>query len=157
VWDVKILAFPKTLKILNKGMKMIFESANKPSLREYPFENKGIDPGLFVAVISSHDVSFDLFSVYHKGKVDMRILIAEDDSVSRQQMQKFLAKFGHIVLSAEDVLQAWEYFKDLFQEVWHIVRKGDQSFYEAEKEALHIDHAQIGAYMAENSNFPENL
>lgn len=42
----------------------------------------------------------------------MRILIAEDDPVSRQQMKKFLSKFEHAIVSAENGLQAWEYFKE---------------------------------------------
>lgn len=38
----------------------------------------------------------------------MRILIAEDESVSRRFLQKILAQWGHEVLVTEDGAQAWE-------------------------------------------------
>jgi diguanylate cyclase (GGDEF)-like protein len=39
----------------------------------------------------------------------MRILIAEDEPVSRRVLQSLLAKWGHEVVSAEDGNAAWEY------------------------------------------------
>ena len=41
----------------------------------------------------------------------MKILIAEDDPVSRSLLQKILEKKGHEVLSADDGIKAWELFK----------------------------------------------
>ena len=42
----------------------------------------------------------------------MRILIAEDDSVSRRQLQKYLDNIEHVILMAENGLQAWELFEE---------------------------------------------
>lgn len=42
----------------------------------------------------------------------MKILIAEDDPVSRQILQTVLERLGHEVLVNEDGLQAWEAFKE---------------------------------------------
>jgi two-component system, NtrC family, sensor kinase len=41
----------------------------------------------------------------------MNILIAEDDSISRIILKKFLEKFGHTVFQATDGRMAWELFK----------------------------------------------
>ena len=38
----------------------------------------------------------------------MRILIAEDDAVSRKMLGRALVKMGHEVISTEDGLEAWE-------------------------------------------------
>lgn len=41
----------------------------------------------------------------------MRILIAEDDAVSRTILKRAVEKLGHEVLAAEDGLEAWEFFQ----------------------------------------------
>jgi two-component system, cell cycle response regulator len=42
----------------------------------------------------------------------MKVLIAEDESVSRTILKKAVEKFGHEVLAAEDGEKAWELFQD---------------------------------------------
>jgi PleD family two-component response regulator len=41
----------------------------------------------------------------------LRILIAEDDAVSRTILKRSVEKLGHEVLAAEDGLEAWELFQ----------------------------------------------
>ncbi len=41
----------------------------------------------------------------------MKVLIAEDDAISRTILQKSVEKFGHECLTAEDGEQAWEMFR----------------------------------------------
>src|SRR3712207_5931620 len=41
----------------------------------------------------------------------MRVLIAEDDAVSRMILQRAVQKFGHEVLVAEDGRKAWELYR----------------------------------------------
>ncbi len=41
----------------------------------------------------------------------MRVLIAEDDAVSRTILKRSVEKFGHEVLAAADGLEAWELFQ----------------------------------------------
>jgi two-component system, cell cycle response regulator len=41
----------------------------------------------------------------------LRILIAEDDAVSRTILKRAVEKLGHEVLAAEDGLEAWEFFQ----------------------------------------------
>jgi two-component system, cell cycle response regulator len=42
----------------------------------------------------------------------MRVLIAEDDAVSRMVLQRAVQKFGHEVLVAEDGRKAWELYRE---------------------------------------------
>ncbi len=42
----------------------------------------------------------------------MKILVAEDDKVSRRLLVRTLQKWGHTVVEAEDGAQAWEYFQN---------------------------------------------
>jgi two-component system cell cycle response regulator len=42
----------------------------------------------------------------------MRVLIAEDDAVSRMILQRAVQKFGHEVLVAEDGRKAWELYRE---------------------------------------------
>lgn len=41
----------------------------------------------------------------------LRVLVAEDDPVSRRLTQRALEEFGHVVLLAEDGLEAWQRFE----------------------------------------------
>ena len=50
-----------------------------------------------------------------------------------------------------------QHFKDLFQKVWLAVKESNQSFYEAEKSAVTIDHAQIGGHLARKWQLPLGL
>lgn len=50
-----------------------------------------------------------------------------------------------------------QYFRDLFVNVWQCVQDQHLTFYEAEKQALPISHAQIGAYLAQRWALPEGL
>jgi putative nucleotidyltransferase with HDIG domain len=50
-----------------------------------------------------------------------------------------------------------QHFKDLFHKVWQTVKKNNQSFYEAEKIQIQIDHAQIGGYLARKWQLPMAL
>ena len=50
-----------------------------------------------------------------------------------------------------------QHFKDLFQKVWRTVKNNNQSFYEAEKINIHIDHAKIGGYLAHKWQLPMAL
>ncbi len=50
-----------------------------------------------------------------------------------------------------------QHFRDLFQEVWRAVKENNQSFYEAEKIQIQIDHAQIGGYLARKWQLPMAL
>src|SRR5918998_1347920 len=47
----------------------------------------------------------------------MKVLIAEDESVSRTILKKAVEKFGHECLVAEDGEKAWELFQDTEEEV----------------------------------------
>ena len=42
----------------------------------------------------------------------MKILVAEDDAVSRMILQRAVQKFGHEVLAAEDGKRAWELYRE---------------------------------------------
>lgn len=46
------------------------------------------------------------------GRLYMKILVAEDDPVSRLILQKSLEKFGHEALCAENGMRAWELFQN---------------------------------------------
>jgi putative nucleotidyltransferase with HDIG domain len=50
-----------------------------------------------------------------------------------------------------------QHFKDLFQKVWLAVKRSNQSFYEAEKSQIQIDHAWIGGYLAQKWQLPMPL
>lgn len=50
-----------------------------------------------------------------------------------------------------------QHFKDLFQKVWLAVKESNQSFYEAEKSQIPIDHARIGGYLARKWQLPSAL
>ncbi len=43
----------------------------------------------------------------------MKVLIAEDDAISRTILKKSVEKFGHECLVAEDGLQAWELYQSM--------------------------------------------
>ena len=49
------------------------------------------------------------------------------------------------------------HFKDLFQKVWCAVKNNGQSFYEAEKSRIKIDHTRIGGYLARKWQLPPGL
>ena len=42
----------------------------------------------------------------------MKILIADDDSVSRRLLQSYLQKWGYEVIAAQDGAEAWRLFED---------------------------------------------
>jgi putative nucleotidyltransferase with HDIG domain len=50
-----------------------------------------------------------------------------------------------------------QYFKEEFGQVWEALQKDGLTFYEAERKILPVDHAQIGAYLAQKWLFPEPL
>ena len=50
-----------------------------------------------------------------------------------------------------------QYFKELFQKVCLSVKVNNQSFYEAEKSEIPIDHAQIGGHLAKKWQLPAGL
>ena len=50
-----------------------------------------------------------------------------------------------------------QHFKDLFHKVWRTVKENNQSFYDAEKIQIQIDHAQIGGYLARKWQLPMAL
>ena len=50
-----------------------------------------------------------------------------------------------------------QHFQDLFQKVLLAVKESNQSFYEAEKSEIPIDHARIGAYLARKWQLPTGL
>jgi putative nucleotidyltransferase with HDIG domain len=60
-----------------------------------------------------------------------------------------LHDIGKVILS--------EFVKDHFQEIKRLVRDGNLSFNEAEKEVLGIDHAELGAKISEQWKFPPAL
>lgn len=60
-----------------------------------------------------------------------------------------LHDIGKVVLS--------QFFTELFGQVWSLAKKGDLSFYEAEKELLPVTHSRIGGYLAEKWQFPRSL
>src|SRR5436305_12792764 len=41
----------------------------------------------------------------------MKVLVADDDPVARLQLERFLAKWGHEVVTAADGAAAWELFR----------------------------------------------
>src|SRR5262245_5105677 len=42
----------------------------------------------------------------------MKVLLAEDETVSAQVLQSYLEKWGHEVLAAEDGAEAWRLFQE---------------------------------------------
>ena len=50
-----------------------------------------------------------------------------------------------------------QHFKNLFQKVWIAVEGNNLSFYEAERNQIPIDHAQIGGYLARKWQLPAAL
>jgi putative nucleotidyltransferase with HDIG domain len=56
---------------------------------------------------------------------------------------------GKVVLGA--------FVKDHFEEIRRLVNEENQSFLEAEKKALGIDHAELGGRIAEGWNFPPDI
>jgi len=60
-----------------------------------------------------------------------------------------LHDIGKLVLS--------QYFTGLFSEVWKSVKEDNLSFYEAEKNFLPVNHAQIGGYLTKKWQFPAAL
>lgn len=50
-----------------------------------------------------------------------------------------------------------QYFEEEFSRVWEEQQKDGSTFYDAERKILPVDHAQIGAYLAQRWFFPEPL
>jgi putative nucleotidyltransferase with HDIG domain len=50
-----------------------------------------------------------------------------------------------------------QYFQDLFVKAWTYMQNESVSFYEAERHELPVDHARIGAYLAERWALPKGL
>jgi len=50
-----------------------------------------------------------------------------------------------------------QYFQDLFVKVWTFMQNESVSFHEAEQHELPVDHAVIGAYLAERWALPQGL
>jgi len=50
-----------------------------------------------------------------------------------------------------------QYFQDLFVKVWSRMQNEYVSFYEAERDELPVDHAKIGAHLAERWALPQGL
>ena len=50
-----------------------------------------------------------------------------------------------------------QYFQDLFVKVWSRMQNQYVSFYEAELDELPVDHAKIGAHLAERWALPQGL
>ena len=50
-----------------------------------------------------------------------------------------------------------QYFQDLFVKVWTYMQNESVSFHEAEQHVLPVDHARIGAYLAERWALPKGL
>src|SRR5262249_25043429 len=48
---------------------------------------------------------------WRRRKIEMRILIAEDEAVSRRLLQSYLEKWGHEVVAAADGAEAWRLFQ----------------------------------------------
>ena len=51
----------------------------------------------------------------------------------------------------------YQFFPDLFRQVWNALKEQDISFYEAEQKEIHITHAQIGAHLARKWQLPDDL
>ena len=49
------------------------------------------------------------------------------------------------------------HFRDIFQKVWLAAREDEQSFHEAEKGQMQIDHASIGGHLAKKWQLPSSL
>jgi putative nucleotidyltransferase with HDIG domain len=50
-----------------------------------------------------------------------------------------------------------QHFTELFDRVWESVKGEGKSFYEAERELLPVNHAQIGGYLTKTWQFPDAL
>ena len=50
-----------------------------------------------------------------------------------------------------------QHLNDLFQKIWLAMKASGQSFYEAEKSQIPVDHAQIGGYLAQKWQLPAGL
>jgi len=89
-----------------------------------------------------HSVAVAVTSKYLAEKT--RICPADDCFVSG-----LLHDMGKVVLL--------QHFKDLFQKVWLAAKGSNQSFYEAEKSQIPIDHARIGGHLAKKWQLPNGL
>ncbi len=60
-----------------------------------------------------------------------------------------LHDIGRIVL--------YQFFPDLFKQVWNALKEQNISFFEAEQKEINITHARIGAHLAKKWQLPDNL
>jgi putative nucleotidyltransferase with HDIG domain len=63
---------------------------------------------------------------------------------------------GGLLHDVEKVILA-QYFQELFVKVWTRMQTESLSFHEAEQHELPVDHAMIGAYLAERWALPQGL
>jgi putative nucleotidyltransferase with HDIG domain len=106
------------------------------------FSEKDICEGVEIEEFWKHSVAVAVTSRYLAEQT--RLDSPEDCFVSG-----LLHDIGKLVL--------YQYFPDLFSEVWESVKEDNLSFYEAEKNLLPVNHAQIGGYLTKKWQFPVSL
>ena len=106
------------------------------------FSGKDICEGFEIEEFWKHSIAVAVTSRYLAEQT--RLDSPEDCFVSG-----LLHDIGKLVL--------YQYFPDLFSEVWKSVKEDNLSFYEAEKNLLPVNHAQIGGYLTKKWQFPVNL
>jgi len=106
------------------------------------FSSKEIFDGFDITEFWKHSVAVAVTSKYLAEKT--KICSTDDCFIGG-----LLHDMGKVVLI--------QYFKELFQKVCLSVKANNQSFYEAEKSELPIDHAQIGGHLAKKWQLPMGL
>ena len=109
-----------------------------------------------IEAFSGKDATED-FDITHFWKHSIAVAVtgrnlAEDTRLASPD-EAFVAGILHDV----GKLVLAQYFKDLFSQVWTSIQNNGLSFYEAEKQLLPADHAQIGGHLAKKWHLPVNL
>lgn len=106
------------------------------------FSGKGASENFDIAAFWKHSVAV---AVTSRHLAERTRLVTPDEGF----VAGLLHDVGKVVLA--------QYFKELFSQVWEAMHNNGQSFFEAERELLPANHAQIGAHLAKRWQLPRNL
>ena len=106
------------------------------------FSGKEAFEGFHITDFWAHSVAVAVTSKYLA--VETRLKTPDDCFIGG-----LLHDIGKVILS--------QYFQDNFKKVWTLTREKNLSFYNAEKEEIPINHAQIGGYLAKKWQLPPGI
>lgn len=114
---------------------------------------------LSVSVISAFtdDNDFTGFDITDFWKHSIAVAVTSRNLAEKSRLHSQDESFIGGLLHDIGKVILFQYFKDLFLKIWEIFKNGGQPFYLVEREALQIDHAQIGAHLAEKWQLPKEL